>query len=199
MADHVFPEPGRAAVKGETEIFEAVISHESRESFDAEELDMSAIVQRRVVCIHLSRRSERKILEISVIRRTNQNLTAGLQKRASGTEQVGWPIHVLNHIARHHQIEFPETKLTIDQRFNKLHVRVCTSRDRDPTRRRINSGDLITELRESPGNMPIPASEIANRSHTLKLPHELDEDTRQLLARFTIARTLGEPLKLAVR
>src|SRR6185436_2913329 len=42
-------------------------------------------------------------------------------------------------------------------------------------------------------------TEIADRSHSLKLLHELDEDTRQLLARFTIARTLGEPLKLAVR
>src|ERR1043165_4871067 len=199
VTDHVFPEPRDAAVEAETEIFEAVAFQQLRERADAEEFDMPAIVQRREVRVHLARRGEHEIFQIPVIRRAEQYLTTRLKKYACGVEQIGRTIHVLDHVARNHKIKFPESELTIDQRFNKLNLRVCTSRDRYPTRRRIDPSDLVSQFGKSPGDMPIPASQIANRSDSIKRLHKLDEDARQLLARFAIARTLGAPLKLGIR
>src|SRR6185369_6332306 len=46
VANHVLPEPGRAAVERKAEIIKTVVPHQFRERVDAEEFDVTAIVQR---------------------------------------------------------------------------------------------------------------------------------------------------------
>ena len=46
VANHVLPEPGRAAVERKTQIIKTVVPHQFRERVDAEEFDVTAIVQR---------------------------------------------------------------------------------------------------------------------------------------------------------
>src|SRR5262249_36008420 len=133
--------------------------------------------------IHLSSHGEHEILQVAVIRRAEQDLPTGLEKRASCFEQIRRTIHVLDNIARNHEIEMPQPEFTIDQRFNKLDVRIRTSRNRYPTRRSIDSRNLKPQFGQSPGDMPIPTSEITNRSHSFERLHKLDENRRQLLAR----------------
>ncbi len=69
MADHVLPEPWSAAVEREAEIVKTVSTDQFRERVDAEELDVTAIVQRWEVHVHFACRREHEIFKVAVIRR----------------------------------------------------------------------------------------------------------------------------------
>ena len=105
---------------------------------------------------------------------------------------------MLDHVARDHEIKLSQIEITIDQGVNKLDAGIRAPRDLNPTRGRIDSGDVITECSEPPADVTISAAEIADRSHALEFLHQLDKHASQLLTRLAVTGSFGLPFKLGV-
>src|SRR5215213_412130 len=105
---------------------------------------------------------------------------------------------MLDYVARDHQIKLTQCEITIDEGMDKLDAGISTACNLNPTRGSIDSGNVITECSEPPGDVTVSATEITDRPHAVELLHEVDKHARQLLTRLAVPRTVGVPFKFRV-
>ena len=74
---------------------------------------------------------------------------------------------MLDYVARDHQIKLTKIEITIDQRLEKVNLRIRALGDLDATRGCINSGDVVSECSKPAADVTIPATQIANGPHAV--------------------------------
>src|SRR6266496_6332993 len=98
--DHALPQKRYSARSNEANDAETGIVQQLRESLARPELDVSAVPEGIEMCVPLVSERENKILRVAVIRRADDNVTAGAKKLLREPRQVAWPNKMLDYLRR---------------------------------------------------------------------------------------------------
>ena len=103
--DHALPQKRYSARSNEANDAETGIVQQLRESLARPELDVSAVPEGIEMCVPLVGERKNKILRVAVIRRADDNVTAGPEQLLRETRQATRSSEMLNYLGSNSHIE----------------------------------------------------------------------------------------------
>ncbi len=98
--NHALPQERYSARSNEANDAETGFVQQLRESLARPELDVSAVPEGIEMCVPLVGERKNKILRVAVIRRADDNVTAGPEQLLREPRQVAWPNKMLDYLRR---------------------------------------------------------------------------------------------------